>query len=92
MDYFVCLQEEFIRSILIRPFKVPIANYNGNGNYRVLGIKRDGMRRALHDPTEPGALVLYTPPQLNAHDLLKVDKCVLNRLHYAVIEIELQLP
>lgn len=66
--------EELIRSILSRPFKVPIPNYNGNNSYRALGVKRDSIRRALHDPTEPGALVLYTPPQLSAHDLLKMEK------------------
>ncbi|XP_065206772.1 DNA repair and recombination protein RAD54-like [Planococcus citri] len=68
------IHEELIRSILSKPFKVPILNYSGNGGSRALGIKRDGVRRALHDPTEPGALVLYTPPQLSAHDLLKIDK------------------
>ncbi|KAK7600908.1 hypothetical protein V9T40_008349 [Parthenolecanium corni] len=66
--------EELIRSILSKPFKVPIPNYNGNGGYRALGVKRDSVRRALHDPFEPGALVLFTPPQLSAHDLLKVEK------------------
>ncbi|KAL1117194.1 hypothetical protein AAG570_004521 [Ranatra chinensis] len=37
-------------------------------------MKRDGLRRPLHDPHAPNALVLYTPPQLSAHDLLKIDK------------------
>ncbi|XP_077306885.1 LOW QUALITY PROTEIN: DNA repair and recombination protein RAD54-like [Lithobates pipiens] len=75
----VCLDsqkhEAFIRSILSRPFKVPIPNYKGEGSgIRALGIKKAGVRRALHDPYEDGALVLYEPPVLSAHDQLKVDK------------------
>ncbi|KAM5126507.1 DNA repair and recombination protein RAD54-like, partial [Mantella aurantiaca] len=41
---------------------------------RALGIKKSGVRRALHDPYEDGALVLYQPPVLTAHHQLKVDK------------------
>lgn len=67
-------QEELIRSILSRPFKVPIANYQGSFGSKVLGVRRDGVRRPLHDPDAPGALVLYIPPQLSAHDTLKADK------------------
>lgn len=74
----VCLDsskhEAFIRSILSKPFKVPIPNYKGALGLRALGIKKAGVRRALHDPFEDGALVLYEPPPLSAHDLLKVDK------------------
>ncbi|XP_018116352.1 DNA repair and recombination protein RAD54-like [Xenopus laevis] len=66
--------EAFIRSILSKPFKVPIPNYQGGLGLRALGIKKAGIRRALHDPFEEGSLVLYEPPQLSAHDLLKVDK------------------
>ena len=43
---------------------------------RALGLKRAGVRRALHDPLEEGALVLYEPPPLSAHDQLKFDKYV----------------
>lgn len=43
---------------------------------RALGLKRAGVRRALHDPLEEGALVLYEPPPLSAHDQLKLDKYV----------------
>lgn len=39
-----------------------------------MGLKRAGVRRALHDPLEEGALVLYEPPPLSAHDQLKLDK------------------
>nr|XP_020639027.1 DNA repair and recombination protein RAD54-like [Pogona vitticeps] len=66
--------EAFIRSILSKPFKVPIPNYTGSLGLRALGIKRAGVRHALHDPFEEGALVLYEPPPLSAHDQLKLDK------------------
>ncbi|XP_038649942.1 DNA repair and recombination protein RAD54-like [Scyliorhinus canicula] len=74
----VCLDssqhEAFIRSILAKPFRVPIPNYTGSLGLRALGIKRAGARRSLHDPYEDGALVLYEPPPLSAHDQLKADK------------------
>lgn len=66
--------EAFIRSILSKPFKIPIPNYQGPLGSRALGLKRAGIRRALHDPLEEGALVLYEPPLLSAHDQLKLDK------------------
>ncbi|XP_019386914.1 PREDICTED: DNA repair and recombination protein RAD54-like [Crocodylus porosus] len=66
--------EAFIRSILSKPFKVPIPNYKGPLGLRALGIKRAGVRNSLHDPFEEGALVLYEPPPLSAHDQLKIDK------------------
>ncbi|XP_075800678.1 DNA repair and recombination protein RAD54-like isoform X2 [Microtus pennsylvanicus] len=66
--------EAFIRSILSKPFKVPIPNYQGPLGSRALGLKRAGVRRALHDPLEEGALVLYEPPPLSVHDQLKLDK------------------
>ncbi|XP_030310989.1 DNA repair and recombination protein RAD54-like isoform X2 [Calypte anna] len=66
--------EAFIRSILSKPFKVPIPNYKGPLGLRALGIKRAGLRSPLHDPFEEGALVLYEPPLLSAHDQLKIDK------------------
>ncbi|XP_071450348.1 DNA repair and recombination protein RAD54-like [Hetaerina americana] len=65
--------EEFIRKILSKPFKVPIPNYNGSLGSRALGVRRSGGRRPLHDPFEPDALVLYEPPELSAHEKLKVD-------------------
>ncbi|XP_048950385.1 DNA repair and recombination protein RAD54-like isoform X3 [Canis lupus baileyi] len=67
-------QEAFIRSILSKPFKIPIPNYQGPLGFRALGLKRAGVRRALHDPLEEGALVLYEPPPLSAHDQMKLDK------------------
>ncbi|KAH3695581.1 hypothetical protein DPMN_083042, partial [Dreissena polymorpha] len=65
--------EVFIRRILSKPFKVPIPNYEGSCQNRALGVRRLGARQPLHDPFEEGALVLYVPPELSAHDLLKTD-------------------
>ncbi|XP_041064805.1 DNA repair and recombination protein RAD54-like isoform X1 [Carcharodon carcharias] len=74
----VCLDssqhEAFIRSILAKPFRVPIPNYTGSLGLKALGIKRAGARRSLHDPYEEGALVLFDPPPLSVHDQLKADK------------------
>lgn len=48
--------------------------YSGNGyGSRPLGMRRGGLRCALHDPYAEGALVLYHPPQLSAHEELKLD-------------------
>ncbi|XP_073498788.1 DNA repair and recombination protein RAD54-like [Phyllobates terribilis] len=66
--------EAFIRSILSRPFRVPIPDYKGGIGLRALGIKKAGVRRPLHDPDEEGALILYEPPSLSAHDQLKIEK------------------
>ncbi|XP_062411611.1 DNA repair and recombination protein RAD54-like [Sardina pilchardus] len=66
--------EAFIRSILSKPFKIPIANYTGALGIRALGLKRAGVRKALHDPFEVDALVLYEPPVVSAHDMIKADK------------------
>ncbi|KAF0042467.1 hypothetical protein F2P81_005999 [Scophthalmus maximus] len=41
---------------------------------RALGLKRAGVRKALHDPFAEDALVLYEPPTLSAHDLIKAEK------------------
>ncbi|XP_045905125.1 DNA repair and recombination protein RAD54-like isoform X1 [Micropterus dolomieu] len=66
--------EAFIRSILSKPFKIPIPNYTGSLGIRALGLKRVGVRKALHDPFAEDALVLYEPPTLNTHELIKADK------------------
>uniref|UniRef100_A0A4W5QSR8 DNA repair and recombination protein RAD54-like n=1 Tax=Hucho hucho TaxID=62062 RepID=A0A4W5QSR8_9TELE len=66
--------EAFIRSILSKPFKIPIPNYTGSLGIRALGLKRAGVRKSLHDPFEDGALVLYEPPVLSAHELIKAEK------------------
>lgn len=66
--------EAFIRSILSKPFKIPIPNYTGSLGIRALGLKRAGVRKSLHDPFAEDALVLYEPPALSAHDLIQAEK------------------
>lgn len=46
----------------------------GSLGIRALGLKRAGVRRPLHDPFAEDALILYEPPALSAHDLIKADK------------------
>jgi len=46
----------------------------GSLGIRALGLKRAGVRKALHDPFAEDALVLYEPPTLSAHDLIKAEK------------------
>ncbi|KAK0069943.1 DNA repair and recombination protein RAD54 [Biomphalaria pfeifferi] len=65
--------EELIKKILSKPFKVPLPNYQGGGLNRALGVRRQGARQPLHDPFEEGALVLYSPPELSAHEQMKID-------------------
>ena len=67
--------EEFIKKILSKPFKLPIPDYKGRllaG--RGLGVRRQLLRKPLHDPFEENALVLYSPPEISAHDAIKMDK------------------
>ncbi|XP_030851553.1 DNA repair and recombination protein RAD54-like [Strongylocentrotus purpuratus] len=66
--------EALIKKILSKPFKVPILNYQATEGPRGLGMRRQGVRQPLHDPTEEGALVLFSPPELSAHEQLSVDK------------------
>ncbi|CAG0921340.1 unnamed protein product [Notodromas monacha] len=65
--------EDFIKSMLSKPFRVPIDNYSGSLYGRSLGLCKSGMRQALHDPEEPEALVLYFPPILSEEQRLKTD-------------------
>ncbi|XP_071952084.1 DNA repair and recombination protein RAD54-like isoform X2 [Antedon mediterranea] len=41
---------------------------------RALGVRRQGAKQPLHDPNEEGALVLYSPQTLSAHDQIVVDR------------------
>ena len=41
---------------------------------RYLGMRSRGVKCALHDPHADGALVLYAPSELTAHEKLTVDK------------------
>ncbi|XP_073974133.1 DNA repair and recombination protein RAD54-like okr isoform X2 [Rhodnius prolixus] len=66
--------ETRIRNLLSKPFRIPLIGYTGGTSGRVLGMRKDGVRRPLHDPMAPNALVLYYPPQLSAHDQLNLDK------------------
>ena len=78
--YYVFFQEEHIRALLAKPFRVPMANgASGGSGYgagrRGLGMRRGSyMRASLHDPFEDGALVLFTPRELSAHEQLTVDR------------------
>uniref|UniRef100_A0A0R3WDK1 Helicase ATP-binding domain-containing protein n=1 Tax=Taenia asiatica TaxID=60517 RepID=A0A0R3WDK1_TAEAS len=49
-----------------------------------LGLKRSLAKVALHDPFEPNALVLYEPPELNAHESLRSDSD--KRLVHVVVD------
>lgn len=45
----------------------------GPGGARPLGLRHSTVRCALFDPYAEGALVLFTPPEVSAHDALKID-------------------
>lgn len=63
-----------MRKLLSKPFQIPIPGYQLSG--RVLGLRLPGPRRPLHDPDEPNALIVYSPPELSEHDRLKADPYV----------------
>ncbi|KYM87345.1 DNA repair and recombination protein RAD54-like protein [Atta colombica] len=73
MQKIVSEHEERVRKLLSKPFQIPIPGYQLSG--RVLGLRLPGPRRPLHDPDEPNALIVYSPPELSEHDRLKVDSC-----------------
>ncbi|XP_043476135.1 DNA repair and recombination protein RAD54-like [Leptopilina heterotoma] len=60
-----------VRKLLSKPFKIPIPGYELSG--RSLGFRLSGPRRALHDPDEANALVVYVPPEISEHDKIKLD-------------------
>ncbi|KAH7697242.1 RAD54 DNA repair protein [Aphelenchoides avenae] len=66
--------EAIIQRLLAKKFKVPIEGYTGAPSSRVLGLKRSGARVALFDPYAEGALVVYAPPELTAHEKMKQDE------------------
>ena len=74
--------EALIRSLLNKPFRVPIAGYSGGGYGRSLGVRRAGGRQPLHDPEAEGALVLHWPRELTEHEKLKTD---VSRAEVAVV-------
>uniref|UniRef100_A0A915BSD9 DNA repair and recombination protein RAD54-like n=1 Tax=Parascaris univalens TaxID=6257 RepID=A0A915BSD9_PARUN len=70
-----CLHEEMIKKLLSRPFRMPLPGYAAcSENHKALGLRHSGVRCALFDPYAEGALVLYTPPEISAHDALKIDE------------------
>lgn len=66
--------ENIIKRLLAQPFKMPIEGYTGLPSTRTLGMRRSMGKIALFDPYAEGALVLYTPPELTAHEKLKTDE------------------
>lgn len=60
-----------VRRLLSKPFKIPIPGYELSG--RSLGFRLSGPRRALHDPDEANALIVYMPPEISEHDKIKLD-------------------
>ena len=62
-----------IHVLFWRIFDVDFGMIAGSSASRALGVRRQGARAPLHDPYEDGALVLYTPQVLTAHEQLKVD-------------------
>ena len=66
---------EFTSHVLLRTALISHCDiFTGALGIRALGLKRAGVRKALHDPFEVDALVLYEPPALSAHDMIKADK------------------
>lgn len=74
--------ENLIKQILSKPFKVPIPNYVSSYCSKSLGLKRTQVRRPLHDPDEPNALVLYLPKSIPEHEKMKMNP---NDIEVAVV-------
>ena len=66
--------EAMIQQILRQPFRVPIKDYDGGLYRRSLGIRKDSMRKALHDPNAPNALILFEPKEYSEQEKLTVAK------------------
>ena len=67
--------EQFILQILNKPFKVPMEGYvSSSSSSRCLGMRRSGLRVALHDPYSDGALVLFYPLDQSAQEQLVMSK------------------
>ena len=49
------------------------------------------MKTSLHDPYEEGALILYSPKELSAHDQLTLSKCVIVRMLLLLLFVVLLL-
>ncbi len=57
--------------IRAKTLKLQIQNFTGPTMSRAPGLRRDGIRQALHDQNKPGALIIYNPPELSAHEKWK---------------------
>ncbi|VDK42180.1 unnamed protein product [Anisakis simplex] len=66
--------EEMIQRLLSKPFRVPLPGYVGTLSNKALGLRRSGVRCSLFDPYAEGALVLYAPQEMSAHDAMKIDE------------------
>uniref|UniRef100_A0A183BMZ4 DNA repair and recombination protein RAD54-like n=1 Tax=Globodera pallida TaxID=36090 RepID=A0A183BMZ4_GLOPA len=66
--------EAIIKKLLARAFRVPIPGYKGGCSNRFLGLRMSGVRLPLHDPYAENALVVFAPPELSAHEQLKLDQ------------------
>lgn len=64
--------EDLIAQILCQPFKIPIKGYQGSSYGRSLGLKRSGIKRALHDPFADNALIVYEPKEYSEHQKLQM--------------------
>nr|CAD2127929.1 unnamed protein product [Meloidogyne enterolobii] len=64
--------EDIIKKLLSSAFRVPIRGYTGMPSNRFLGMRMSAVRCSLHDPYAEGALVLFTPPELSAHEQMKI--------------------
>ncbi|CAD6186197.1 unnamed protein product [Caenorhabditis auriculariae] len=64
--------EAILTKLLAKPFKLPMEGYNLSG--RCLGLGHSRTRAALYDPYQEGALVLFAPRILTAHEELQANK------------------
>ena len=63
--------EAFIQNALSKPFKLPLAGYILSG--RPLGMRPGShFRRALYDPDDPHALILFEPPPYTEAQKMKM--------------------
>lgn len=59
---------------LMSPFKSPELNYIPSYSTKTLGLRAPRAKRAMYDPDAINALILYTPPEMDAQEkLLKAE-------------------
>lgn len=64
--------EQFIRELLAKPFRVPLANYTPSATTKTLGCRRPLGPRPMHDPFEEGSLVLWSPEPGQSKEMVHV--------------------